>query len=112
MQNGDSRRVFKLLTAGLLSVLLMLPTIVKFVHDFLEHHVHEICAAELEGEVHYHAVDQECHYHPLFLSSYHAGDPAPLADIGLDEPVYTDVIPLFVCKDQPLVVSLRGPPAA
>lgn len=112
MQTSFTRRVFQVLAAGVLSILLILPTAVKFAHDFLEHHAHEICADELKGEVHYHQVEAECHFQPVYISPYSVGQNEPLPDFDQEEPLYTRVVQEAVCIDEQTVVSLRGPPAS
>ena len=112
MQTGVPRQFFQVLTAGVLSILLLLPTAVKFAHDILEHHAHELCADELKGEVHYHPVETECHFHPVYLSPYSVSQPVQLPVFDLGEPLYTRPVPEAVCLDEHAVVSLRGPPAA
>lgn len=91
-------------------MLLMLPMIVKFAHDFFEHHTHELCADELEGEVHYHPVEVECHFQPVYISPYTVSQIAQPTDFKQEEPGYTQVASEIVYAEKPFVVSLRGPP--
>ena len=111
MQRVNPGILYRILTAGVLSLLLLLPTAARFAHDFLEHHAHEICADELEGEVHYHPMEVECHFHPVYISPYSLGQIAFFPDIELEEPAYSSIIPKAVCTEKQSVVSLRGPPA-
>ncbi len=111
MQNHSIRRLYQNLAAGLLSILLMLPTIAKFAHDYLEHHSHELCADELKGEVHYHRMETECHFQPVYISPYTVSNIAQPTDLQNEDPAYTEVLTQVVYADKPFVVSLRGPPS-
>lgn len=100
-----------MLTAGLLSMLLMLPLMARFAHDFLEHHTHELCADELEGEVHYHPIEVTCHFQPLYIQPFSLIQNVHLPDLAREVPLYLEVIPQAVLTADQTVVTLRGPPA-
>lgn len=96
------------ITVGLISVLLLLPSAVKFTHSF-NHYKHEICLGE--KSTHLHKTDLDCQFYKFKFSSnfvlnfinYNVLFPEE-KQLNIASQYY------FLSSYQQLHFSLRGPP--
>lgn len=96
----------------LLCATLLMPSTIQFVHDHLHNHEHTKCAGELDGTIHYHDVEVDCDYNPVFIGSFtyqNAGELALPIDVISSESVENYKTPH--CLNQRNNLRLRGPPS-
>jgi hypothetical protein len=105
------KRVFQLLFVLCMSSMLLAPMAIKFAHTFYVDHEHHFCMAEANGEIHFHAVEYDCDFQPLFLAPfYFVADQIPFRECHY----WTDQLTLsdhaIIALQFQQTPYLRGPP--
>ncbi|MFD1061730.1 hypothetical protein ACFQ1Q_00630 [Winogradskyella litorisediminis] len=96
------------ISALLLVLAVLAPSIVKFSHGF-QNHEHEICLGESDS--HFHSIDIDCEFYKFKLNTQYVHILKPINILEFD--VKTSEIKsqyAFISDYQRLQTSLRGPP--
>lgn len=109
----EMKKAFQFAFVFCMGCLLLAPAAMKMVHTFYAHHDHHFCMEEAKGEIHFHVVEYDCHFQPLFVAPYYfVVDHIPFNERTdwVDQPTLSEHGYFAILFQQ--TPFLRGPPHA